>query len=541
MVVKRVMRIGPDVIGDDTDCYVIAEIGHNHQGNLEQAKQLFRAAKENGANAVKLQKRNNRELYTKAFYDKPYENENSYGRTYGEHREALEFGRAEYEALKAYAQELGITFFSTAFDFSSADFLEALDMPAYKIASGDLTNLPLIRHVAAFGKPMIISTGGARFEDVRRAYDAILEIQPQLCILQCTSGYPCKFEEMNLRVIEKYRESFPRAVIGLSAHDNGISMAVLAYGLGARVVEKHFTLDRAMKGTDHAFSLERPGMHKLVRDLKRARLALGDGRKYRYPSEEGPLLKMGKSLYAARDLPAGHLLARSDIAIKSPGDGIPPYELDNILGAVLAAPVSADERFSHEKLRLTKPTPARTPAVDARPLEERVRGVRLAVFDFDGVFTDNRVYVGEDGKESVSCSRADGFGLARLKELGVETLVLSTETNRVVAARSAKLGVRCIHGCADKLAALVQHTRELGVAMSEVAYVGNDINDLACLRAVGVPIAVSDAVPAVLSAVAHRTHAAGGQGAVREVCDWMADLIAAIKEPSVIPYRSAAA
>ncbi len=155
-----VMEIDEVRIDDNSDCYVIAEIGHNHQGNLETAKELFRAAKECGVNAVKLQKRDNRTLYTREMYEKPYDNENSYGATYGEHREFLEFGKEEYQELIRFAAEIGVTFFSTAFDHRSADFLAALDMPAYKMASGDLTSIPLLKHVAEIGKPMILSTGG---------------------------------------------------------------------------------------------------------------------------------------------------------------------------------------------------------------------------------------------------------------------------------------------------------------------------------------------------------------------------------------------
>jgi len=158
---SRFLTIDDTTITDDSDCYLIAEIGHNHQGSLEKCRELFRAAKECGADAVKLQKRDNRSLYTRAMYEKPYDNENSFGPTYGAHREALEFGREEYVELKRYAAELGITFFATAFDVPSADFLAALDMPAYKLASGDLSNLPLLRHVARIGRPVIVSTGGA--------------------------------------------------------------------------------------------------------------------------------------------------------------------------------------------------------------------------------------------------------------------------------------------------------------------------------------------------------------------------------------------
>jgi N-acetylneuraminate synthase/sialic acid synthase len=189
-------------ITDDGDCYIIAEIGHNHQGSLEKAKQLFKAAAECGVNAVKLQKRHNKTLFTKAAYYKPYDNENSFGLTYGEHREALEFGREEYLELQAYAKELGVTMFATAFDRLSADFLAELEMPVYKIASGDLKNTPLLKYVAQIGKPMIISTGGANMEDVQRAYDAIVPVKQQLAVLHCTSSYPAEYQDLNLRVIE---------------------------------------------------------------------------------------------------------------------------------------------------------------------------------------------------------------------------------------------------------------------------------------------------------------------------------------------------
>jgi sialic acid synthase len=354
------LRIGAHEIGDQSPCYVIAEIGHNHQGSVEKAKELFRAAHEAGAHAVKLQKRDNRGLYTRAAYNKPYDNENSYGATYGEHREFLEFGAREYRELKAYAAELKVDFFSTAFDFASADFLQELGVPAYKMASGDIKSIPLLKHVAQFGKPIVISTGGATIEDVQRAYDAIMPINRQLAILQCTAGYPAAWDELDLRVITQFRERFPGAVIGFSSHDNGISMPVAAYVLGARIIEKHFTLNRAMKGTDHAFSLEPQGLKKMVRDLERTHLALGDGIKKTYESEKAPIIKMGKSLVIARDLPAGHALTAADIVLKSPGGGIPPYELDAVLGRVTLKALHEDDFLSFDVLSKPNPELARS-------------------------------------------------------------------------------------------------------------------------------------------------------------------------------------
>jgi sialic acid synthase len=344
------LEIDGTPIGENTDCYVIAEIGHNHQGSLDQAKELFQSAHECGANAVKLQKRHNESLYTADYFNRPYEHENSFGPTYGTHREALEFGKDEYKELQAFTKDLGITFFATAFDFHSADFLADLDMPAYKIASGDLTNTPLLRYVAEIGKPVVFSTGAGTLDDVRRAYETVAEVNDQAAILQCTAGYPAEWEELDLRVIETYRQLFPHAVVGFSGHDSGIAMAVAAYVLGARIIEKHFTLNRAMKGTDHAFSLEVPGLLRMVRDLRRARVALGDGTKKMYPSESDPALKMGKKLVAARDLEAGHSLGAEDIALKSPGDGLPPYELERFVGRTLRHPIGADTALTFELL-----------------------------------------------------------------------------------------------------------------------------------------------------------------------------------------------
>jgi sialic acid synthase len=336
------MTIDGREISDATDCYVIAEIGHNHQGSIDTCKELFDEAKACGADAVKLQKRDNRQLYTREFFEKPYENENSYGLTYGEHREALEFGKAEYKELQDYADEIGISFFATAFDHPSIDLLASLNMPAYKVASADLTNLPLLRHIAEVGKPMILSTGAATLEDVERAYEAVTDVNDRVALLQCTAGYPAAWDELDLRVIETYRERFPSAVVGLSGHDNGISMPVVAYVLGARIVEKHFTLNRAMKGTDHRFSLEPQGLRKMVRDLRRTRRGLGSAEKRMFPSEAEPAIKMGKKLVAARDLPPGYRIRAEDVALKSPGDGLPPYELERIVGRTLLEAVVED-------------------------------------------------------------------------------------------------------------------------------------------------------------------------------------------------------
>jgi sialic acid synthase len=345
----RELTIDGRRIADDTGCFVIAEIGHNHQGSVEKALELFVLAKQAGVDAVKLQKRDNRRLFTRALYDSPYEHENSFGATYGEHREALELDRGAYAELQACARELGLVFFATTFDEASADMLEELDLPAYKIASGDLRNTPLLRHVASFGKPLIVSTGGATLEDIDRAVEAVTAISPDLCLLQCTAAYPAAVEELNLGVITTLRDRYPELVIGLSDHQDGIAMAPVAYMLGARVIEKHFTSSHTAKGTDHAFSLMPEGMRKLVRDLRRVPVAIGDGVKRPLPSEEKPLEKMGKKLVAARYLPAGHVLVAGDLVAKSPADGgLPPYAVDDLLGRPLERPLGEEEAILAE-------------------------------------------------------------------------------------------------------------------------------------------------------------------------------------------------
>lgn len=342
----RKLTINGKTITDESKPYVVAEIGQNHQGTLENAKKLFHAAKECGADAVKLQKRDNKGIFTKAAYNKHYDSENAFAPTYGEHREALEFGREEFAALKEYAQELGLDFSCTAFDQRSADFLMEIGIDVFKIASGDLVNTPLLEYVAKLGKPMIVSTGGAFIDDVKRAYDAILPLTDNVSFLQCTAAYPSEPEHMNLRVIESYRDMFPECVVGLSDHQNGIAMAVVAYTLGARVFEKHFTLNRAWKGTDHAFSLEPTGLRKMIRDLHRTRDALGNGVKEPFELESAPLLKMRKKIVAARDLAAGTVLAEADLALKCPGDGLLPYEWSNVVGKKLTKDLQEDGPLS---------------------------------------------------------------------------------------------------------------------------------------------------------------------------------------------------
>jgi sialic acid synthase len=337
-------------IDDFCKPYVIAELGNNHQGSIAECKKLILAAKESGADAVKLQKRSNKDLFTQSMLDSPYDNPNSYGKTYGKHREYLELDIEAYFELKECCETLEIDFFATPFDIESVDTLDRIDLPFYKVASGDLTNIPLIECLATRGKPIIISTGGATLPDIDRAHSAIRDQECDVVILQCTAAYPARSEQLNLQVIQTLREKYPDTVIGYSGHDNGIAMPLVAYVLGARVIEKHFTLDRTLKGTDHVFSLTPNGLKSMVRDLRRAHSAMGDGAKRMLEVENGPITKMSKQLVASRAIQMGEVLKREDISIKSPGGGLFPYQMRELIGRKVKKSLDKDDAFSLDAL-----------------------------------------------------------------------------------------------------------------------------------------------------------------------------------------------
>jgi N-acetylneuraminate synthase/sialic acid synthase len=347
----RELTIAGCTITDESDAFVIAEIGHNHQGNVQLAKRMIMAAKQAGCDAVKLQKRSNKSIFTKALYNKSYNSEHAYGDTYGEHREALEFEWPEYNALKKYAQALDILFFATAFDEESADFLDALGVPAYKIASGDLRNVTLIKHIANKKKPVILSTGGATATDIWRADFELRRYDIQAAFLHCVAIYPTPAHKCNLSAIRALRDEMSDRVIGYSCHYNGIVMAEMAYMYGARIIEKHFTLDHTMKGSDHALSLQPDGMRRMVRDLRRIRQARGSGEKIRAEEEEAALAKMEKCVYPTRTLPAGHILQSEDFALKTPATpgGLEAWEVEELIGKELVSEVSTAAPFTKKE------------------------------------------------------------------------------------------------------------------------------------------------------------------------------------------------
>lgn len=323
---------------------VIAEIGSNHCGSIDLAHKLVDMCAEAGAHAVKLQKRDNRTLYTKDAYKAPYNSENAYGDTYGEHREALEFGYEEYAALKAHATSKGLGFLATAFDERSVRFLRELGCDEVKIASGSAKDIPLLRYARDSGLRLIVSTGGCSLADV----DRIVEEVPDLTLLACTASYPCRAEDLQLATIPAFISRYPGVTVGASMHFNGISMPLAAAALGAQVLEVHVTLDRTMKGTDHAFSLEPQGLERLCRDLQRLDAAMGDGTKRVLDCEVQPIQKMSRAVRVSRDLPACHVLSRDDLCLKSPGDGHPPYMLPEFVGRRLVRPLLEEQALALE-------------------------------------------------------------------------------------------------------------------------------------------------------------------------------------------------
>ena len=329
----RNLRIFKQTITQDSECFFVAEIGANHCGSVETGKKLIDMCKLAGVNAVKFQKRSNKNLFTKKIYNSIYDNSNSYGRTYGIHREKLELSIKQFKQLKKYATKKGLLFMCTPFDLESVTELESINLEAYKIASADITNLPLIRKIAKTRKPTFMSTGCATMPQVIRAHKEFTKINKNLCLMQCTSIYPPKYEQFHLNVIDTYMNKFKSTIIGLSSHESGIAMDLVAFVKGARVIEKHVTLNRAMKGTDHAFSLEFVGLKKTIEYLSNAKKAFGSSSKHQMKEEKEKLKKQVKSIVVSKNILPGKKINIQDVSFKvNGGDGLDPSYLNKIIG-----------------------------------------------------------------------------------------------------------------------------------------------------------------------------------------------------------------
>lgn len=282
---RREVTIAGRKVGDGHPIFVVAEIGINHNGSLEIAKKLIDAAEAAGCDAVKFQKRTVDVVYTKEELAKP--RENPFGPTNGDLKRGLEFGEGQYREIDAYCKEKGILWFASPWDEASVDFLEKFKVPCHKIASASLTDAGLLKRVRATKKPVVLSTGMSTMDEVRQAMKHLDE--KQTVLLHCTSTYPSDPSELNLRGMFALRDAF-KCPIGYSGHEVGIMPSLTAAVLGACMIERHVTLDRAMWGSDQAASLEIPGLQRLVRDIRLIPTVAGDGVKRRYPSEE-PILK----------------------------------------------------------------------------------------------------------------------------------------------------------------------------------------------------------------------------------------------------------
>ncbi len=283
------IRIGDRLVGDGHPTYIIAEIGINHNGSVDIAKLLIDAAVKAGVDAVKFQKRTPEICTPRDQWDKMRETPWGYIR-YIDYRHKVEFGQDEYQEIDRYCREKGITWFASVWDEPSVDFLEQFNPVAYKIPSAALTDHDLLRHVRATGRPMIISTGMSTMEQIRAAVEVVGT--DDLVIMHATSTYPCDPDELNLRMIQTLKQEFPNVPIGYSGHEVGLVTTAVAVALGACMVERHITLDRAMWGSDQAASVEPGGLQKLVKYIRVTEHALGDGVKRVYESEMPALRKL---------------------------------------------------------------------------------------------------------------------------------------------------------------------------------------------------------------------------------------------------------
>lgn len=349
---RSAIEIAGRTVGSGAPCFIIAEAGVNHNGDEALAKRLIDAAALAQADAVKFQTFKAERIVTvratKATYQRhsPHDHESQL-----EMLRRLELSEATHQELMRYAHERGIIFLSTPFDEASADFLEALGVPAFKLASGELTNLPFLSHVARKGTPLIMSTGMSTLAEVETALEAVYGTgNRQVVLLHCVSTYPANPRDANLRALQTMANAF-RVPVGYSDHTPGVEVAVAAVALGACVIEKHVTLDRRLPGPDHRASLEPEALVALVRGIRSVEAALGHGRKEPAASEANTAAVARKSLVAAKDIATGSTVTADSIAIKRPGTGLPPAMLEQVVGRIATEDIPADTVLTLEMLR----------------------------------------------------------------------------------------------------------------------------------------------------------------------------------------------
>jgi len=338
-----VININGRLVGDGQPTYIIAEIGVNHNGFLDLALKLIEVAVEAEADAVKFQKRNLKALYPKKYLENANAGEKTL-RYLLPILQQVELADDDFYTIVEYCKERNITFLCSAFDMDSADFLEKLGVPAYKVASADMTNLPLLEHLVKKGKPLIISTGMSHMHEVEVTVEFLKEQQAEFALLHCNSTYPAAFEDVNLRFMDRLRRF--GVPVGYSGHERGIAVSTVAASLGACIIERHLTLDRTMDGPDHAASLEPQGFNKMVRDIRQVAIAMGTGEE-KYISR-GEILNrevLAKSLVASRRILAGEKITPELVTTKGPALGVSPQHYAELVGRVAGRNIEEDEPF----------------------------------------------------------------------------------------------------------------------------------------------------------------------------------------------------
>ncbi|MFH1096656.1 MAG: N-acetylneuraminate synthase family protein [Candidatus Desantisbacteria bacterium] len=332
------ITIGNKIIGEDTPVFIIAEAGVNHNGSIEMAKQMIAVARDAGCDAVKFQSFSAKNLLS-----------NAVSRDVFGMLQCLELSLEAHIILSEYAHKLDITFLSTPFDEENADMLEGLSMPAFKIPSGELTNHPLLKHIAKKKKPVLLSCGMANMEEITEAVEIIRKENPQLILLQCTTSYPCPFEEANLMVIHSLRHAFG-LLVGYSDHTIGTTAAIIAVTLGARVIEKHFTLDTTLPGPDHKASIEPAQLKELVQRIRETEQCLGQAIKVITPSEITTRQQVRKGITAKRDIAQGEVITTDMLCLKRPTLGISPICMEMLIGRKTLANIMENEPIGWDKI-----------------------------------------------------------------------------------------------------------------------------------------------------------------------------------------------
>lgn len=335
----------------DNEPFIIAEIGQNHQGELEIAREYIRIFAMAGADAVKFQTRDNKYLFSKEAYEAPYDSENAFASAYGPHREKLELKPEWLPLLKEDCVKFGVKFMSTPFDEPSLELLCDVGVDLFKVASFDLGNLPFINRIAKKGKPVVLSVGGGNADQIRSSVDVLLKHHDEVAVLHCVSEYPCEYNRLGLGSIKTLINEFPKCTIGSSDHFNGTLSGPVAYLKGARVFEKHVTLNRAWKGTDHSFALEPEGFRKFVRDIKRVRHMIPPKPADEIGNER-VFKKLGKSLIAYVDIQAGDVITLDSLSGRIfPTQYVPVRQSNEVIGRIAKRKIVKGEPVQFSDLK----------------------------------------------------------------------------------------------------------------------------------------------------------------------------------------------